>query len=105
MALKSDLVRLANSSDVIVVGAGLFGLTVAERIASQLSKKVTVIEKREVIGGNAFSYFDDKSGIEIHKYGSHLFHTSNERVWEYVNQFTRFTDYKHKVFTKHNGVI
>jgi UDP-galactopyranose mutase len=105
MALKSDLVRLANSSDVIVVGAGLFGLTVAERIASQLSKKVTVIEKREVIGGNAFSYFDDKSGIEIHKYGSHLFHTSNERVWEYVNQFTRFTDYKHKVFTKYNGVI
>ncbi len=105
MALKSDLVRLANSSDVIVVGAGLFGLTVAERIASQLSKKVTIIEKRDVIGGNAFSYFDDKSGIEIHKYGSHLFHTSNERVWEYVNQFTRFTDYKHKVFTKHNGEI
>jgi UDP-galactopyranose mutase len=105
MAAKSDLVRLANASDVIVVGAGLFGLTVAERIASQLSKRVTIIEKRDVIGGNAFSYFDEKSGIEIHKYGSHLFHTSNERVWEYVNQFTRFTDYKHKVFTKHNGVI
>jgi len=105
MALNPDSVKIANSSDVIVVGAGLFGLTIAERIASQLSKKVTIIEKRDVIGGNAFSYFDDETGIEIHKYGSHLFHTSNERVWEYVNRFTTFTNYRHKVFTKHNGVI
>jgi len=105
MALNPDSVKIANSSDVIVVGAGLFGLTIAERIASQLSKKVAIIEKRDVIGGNAFSYFDDETGIEIHKYGSHLFHTSNERVWEYVNRFTTFTNYRHKVFTKHNGVI
>lgn len=105
MKLGLESVELANESDVIVVGAGLFGLTIAERIASQLSKKVTIIEKRDVIGGNAFSYFDENSGIEIHKYGSHLFHTSNERVWQYVNQFTAFTDYKHRVFTKHNGAV
>ena len=105
MTFNSDSIRLANSCEVIVVGAGLFGLTIAEQIASQLSKKVCIVEKRDVIGGNAYSYFDDNSGIEIHKYGSHLFHTSNERVWEYVNRFTSFTDYKHKVFTKHNGVI
>jgi UDP-galactopyranose mutase len=105
MNLTSESLELINESDVIVVGAGLFGLTIAERVASQLSKKVTIIEKREVIGGNAFSYLDEESGIEIHKYGSHLFHTSNERVWKYVNQFTAFTKYNHKVFTKHNGVI
>jgi len=105
MAGKSDLIGIVNSCDVIVVGAGLFGLTIAERIASQLSKKVALIEKRTVIGGNAFSYFDNLSGIEIHKYGSHLFHTSNERVWKYVNQFTTFNDYKHRVFTKHHGEI
>lgn len=105
MALAPELIDLVNNSDVIVVGSGLFGLTVAERVANQTQKSVVIIEKREVIGGNAFSYFDEGTGIEIHKYGSHLFHTSNKRVWDYVNTFTSFTNYRHRVFTKHNGVI
>lgn len=89
--------------DLIVVGSGLFGLTVAERAASELGKRVLIIEKRPHIGGNAYSEAEPETGIEIHKYGAHLFHTSNERVWEYVNKFTDFTDYQHRVFAMHNG--
>lgn len=90
-------------SDIVVVGAGLFGLTVAERLASS-GRKVTIIDRRDHIGGNAYSYRDEH-GIEIHKYGAHLFHTSNEAVWEYVTQFTSFTDYRHRVYTTYNGEV
>ncbi|MDY5785055.1 UDP-galactopyranose mutase [Corynebacterium sp.] len=89
--------------DLIVVGSGFFGLTVAEQAASELGKRVLVVEKRSHIGGNAYSEKDPETGIEVHKYGAHLFHTSNERVWEYVNRFTEFTDYQHRVFAMHDG--
>lgn len=89
--------------DLIVVGSGFFGLTVAEQAASELGKRVLVIEKRSHIGGNAYSENEPETGIEVHKYGAHLFHTSNERVWEYVNRFTDFTDYQHRVFAMHDG--
>lgn len=93
------------SSDLIVVGAGLFGLTIAERAARELGLKVSVIDRRTHIGGNAYSEPEPSTGIEIHKYGAHLFHTSNQRVWEYVNRFTGFTQYRHKVYTTHNGEV
>ena len=89
--------------DLIVVGSGFFGLTVAEQAASELGKRVLVVEKRHHIGGNAYSEKEPETGIEVHKYGAHLFHTSNERVWEYVNRFTSFTDYQHRVFAMHDG--
>ncbi|HJC29105.1 MAG TPA: UDP-galactopyranose mutase [Candidatus Dietzia intestinipullorum] len=89
--------------DLIVVGSGFFGLTVAERAASELGKRVLVLERRHHIGGNAYSEPEPETGIEIHKYGAHLFHTSNERVWEYVNRFTDFTGYQHRVFAMHDG--
>jgi UDP-galactopyranose mutase len=89
--------------DLIVVGSGFFGLTVAERAASQLDKRVLVVERRSHIGGNAYSEAEPETGIEIHKYGAHLFHTSNKKVWDYVNQFTDFTDYQHRVFAMHDG--
>lgn len=89
--------------DLIIVGSGFFGLTVAERAASQLDKKVLVVERRSHIGGNAYSEAEPTTGIEIHKYGAHLFHTSNKKVWDYVNQFTDFTDYQHRVFAMHDG--
>lgn len=89
--------------DLIVVGSGFFGLTVAEQAASELGKRVLVVEKRSHIGGNAYSENEPETGIEVHKYGAHLFHTSNERVWEYVNRFTDFTDYQHRVFAMHDG--
>jgi UDP-galactopyranose mutase len=81
----------------VVVGSGFFGLTVAEQITSRLGIPVLILEKRDHIGGNAYSYFDAETDIEIHKYGSHLFHTSNETVWNYVNRFTSFNNYIHKV--------
>lgn len=89
-----------NQPDVLVVGAGIFGLTVAERLANS-GKKVLVIDKRNHIGGNAYSEFDKETGIECHKYGAHLFHTSNEEVWQYANRFTSFTNYVHHVYAMH----
>lgn len=89
--------------DLFVVGSGFFGLTIAERVATQLDKRVLVLERRPHIGGNAYSEAEPQTGIEVHKYGAHLFHTSNKRVWDYVRQFTDFTDYRHRVFAMHNG--
>lgn len=91
--------------DLVVVGSGFFGLTVAERVATQLSKRVLVLERRHHLGGNAYSEVEPDTGIEVHRYGAHLFHTSNKRVWRYVNRFTEFTGYQHRVFTIHRGQV
>ena len=93
------------NADLVVVGSGFFGLTIAERCANELGLKVLVLDRRPHIGGNAYSERDVATGIEVHKYGAHLFHTSNEKVWEYVKRFTTFTDYKHRVFGKYQGQI
>ncbi|GMA28008.1 UDP-galactopyranose mutase [Arenivirga flava] len=93
------------SYDLIVVGSGLFGLTIAERCASELDLKVLIIDRRSHIGGNAYSEAEPETGIEVHRYGAHLFHTSNEKVWEYVNRFTAFTPYVHRVYTTHKGEV
>ena len=87
--------------DLIVVGAGLFGLTIAERTANVLGKTVQIVEARDHIGGNAFSYLDANSKIEVHKYGSHIFHTSNQVVFEYVSQFMSLNNYEHRVLSSH----
>jgi len=94
-----------SSPDLVVVGSGFFGLTIAERCAEELGLRVLVLERRHHIGGNAYSEFDPETGIEVHKYGTHLFHTSNEKVWEYVNRFTTFTNYQHRVFGKYRGQV
>jgi len=102
-ALVSDSAKSTDNLgdyDLIVVGAGFFGLTIAERTATQLGKRVLVLDRRHHIGGNAYSEPEPETGIEVHKYGAHLFHTSNKRVWDYVNQFTEFTDYQHRVFAR-----
>lgn len=91
--------------DLVVVGAGLFGLTIAQQAAERAGARVEIIDVRNHIGGNAYSYFDERTGIEIHKYGAHLFHTSNKRVWDYVNRFTSFTNYVHRVYATHNGEV
>jgi UDP-galactopyranose mutase len=91
--------------DLVVVGSGFFGLTIAERAATQLDKRVLVLERRHHIGGNAYSEPEPETGIEVHVYGAHLFHTSNQRVWEYVNRFTTFTNYQHRVFTIYHGRV
>lgn len=94
-----------STPDLPIVGSGLFGLTLADRAAREHGAKVTVIDNRPHIGGNAYSEIDPETGIEVHKYGAHLFHTSNTRVWEYVNTFTSFTNYVHRVYTNHKGIV
>ena len=91
--------------DLVIVGAGFFGLTIAERCASDLALRVLVIERRHHIGGNAYSEPEPETGIEMHRYGAHLFHTSNARVWEYANRFTAFTSYQHRVFSICKGRV
>ena len=91
--------------DLVVVGAGLFGLTVAQQAVERLGVRVEIIDVRDHIGGNAYSYMDEETGAEIHKYGAHLFHTSNRRVWDYVNRFTSFTSYVHRVYATHDGEV
>jgi UDP-galactopyranose mutase len=93
------------NADLVVVGSGFFGLTVAERCARDLGLKVLVLERRHHLGGNAYSELDPETGIEVHVYGAHLFHTSNERVWEYANRFTAFTPYQHRVFAMYRGQV
>jgi UDP-galactopyranose mutase len=93
------------AADLVVVGSGMFGLTIAERVARDLGRRVVVLERRSHLGGNAYSEPDSETGIEVHRYGAHLFHTSNERVWRYVNRFTDFTSYRHRVFTVHRGKV
>ncbi len=93
------------NADLLIAGSGLFGLTVAERCARDLGLRVVVVERRDHLGGNAYSEVDPATGIEVHRYGAHLFHTSNERVWEYVNRFTAFTGYRHRVVTNFKGRV
>ena len=91
--------------DLVIVGSGFFGLTIAERVANELGRNVLIIERRSHIGGNAYSEAEATTGIEVHRYGAHLFHTSNQPVWEYVNRFTKFTDYVHRVYTNVGGEV
>jgi UDP-galactopyranose mutase len=91
--------------DLVVVGSGFFGLTIAERCANELGLRVLVIDRRDHIGGNAYSAPEPQTGIEVHQYGAHLFHTSNQRVWDYANGFTGFTGYQHRVFTIYQGRV
>ncbi len=97
--------RSADYPDILVVGAGLYGLTMAERLVNELGKRVLLIDKRNHIGGNCAAEIDSITGIECHKYGSHFFHTSIPQVWEYANRFTHFTDYVHRVYTTHKGEV
>ncbi|MFC7405051.1 UDP-galactopyranose mutase [Georgenia alba] len=93
------------NSDLVVVGSGFFGLTVAERCARERGMKVLVIDRRPHVGGNAYSADEPTTGIEVHQYGAHLFHTSVDRVWEYANRFTDFTSYQHRVYTTVRGEV
>jgi UDP-galactopyranose mutase len=93
------------NADLVVAGSGFFGLTIAERCAAELGLRVLVAERRHHIGGNAYSEPEPETGIDVHRYGAHLFHTSNARVWEYANRFTAFTGYQHRVFTIYKGRV
>lgn len=91
--------------DYLIIGSGLFGSVIAENISTILKKKVLILEKRNHIGGNCYSEFDDNTGIEFHKYGTHIFHTNNKLVWNYINKFTTFNDYRHQVFSNYKNKL
>ena len=76
--------------DYLIVGAGLFGATFAQRM-TECGKRCLVIDRRDHIAGNI--YTEEVDGINVHKYGAHIFHTSNKRVWDYVQQFAEFNRY------------
>jgi UDP-galactopyranose mutase len=103
--MKSDLRDDIYEFDVVIVGAGFFGMTLAYELSTRSNKRVLVIDKRNHMGGNAYSYTDPATNIEIHKYGSHLFHTSNLRVWTFVNKFSDFNSYIHRVKTLHENRV
>src|SRR5690625_4214976 len=86
------------SKDILIIGAGISGSVLAERYAAQ-GKKVLMLEKRNHIGGNCYDYIDE-NGILISKYGAHLFHTNDEEVWEYVNRFSNWYKWEHKVLAR-----
>ena len=73
--------------DYIIVGAGITGITAAEQLANVYDKKVLLIDKNDHIGGKCYDYYDE-SGILVHKYGPHIFHTNNEEVYSYLSLFT-----------------
>ena len=89
----------------IIVGSGFFGSVMAERIANDLQEAVLVIEKRNHIGGNCYSKRDPETGIEYHAYGTHIFHTSDDTVWNYINRFTEFNSYRHQVLSTYQNKV
>ena len=86
--------------DYLIVGAGLFGATFAYR-AKQAGKKCLVIDKRPHLGGNI--YCENVEGINVHKYGAHIFHTSNKQVWELVNSIVEFNRYTNSPIANYKG--
>lgn len=88
--------------DYLIVGAGLFGSVFAHEV-SRRGKKCLVIDKRDHIGGNI--YTEKIEGINVHKYGAHIFHTNNKEIWDYVNQFVQFNRYTNSPIANYNGEI
>ncbi len=90
---------------VFLIGAGLWSLVMAERIVNLCRVPVTIFECRAHPGGNCHSYIDAASGIELHAYGTHIFHTKKEHVWQYITKFTEFTPYRHTVLSSYKGKV
>ena len=90
--------------DMIVVGAGYAGAVCARRLAETVGFRVAVLERRDHIAGNAYDYYDE-SGILVHMFGPHIYHTYSERVHSFLSRFTEWTDYQHKVLANVHGTL
>lgn len=91
--------------DLTIVGVDLFGLTVARQAVEHTSAYVRIINIRDHVDGNTYSCLDEETDAEIHKYGAHLLHMSNKRVWNYVSRSMSFTGYVHRVYATHDGEV
>lgn len=90
--------------DYLIVGAGFAGSVLAERLASQLGKKVLIVDKRNHIGGNAYDRYNE-AGVLVHKYGPHIFHTNSKEVLQYLSNFTEWRSYEHRVRASVDGQL
>src|SRR5206468_6021486 len=90
--------------DYLIVGAGYAGSVLAERLTSQLGKRVLLVDRRPHIGGNAYDE-RDAAGVLMHRYGPHIFHTNSEEVSGYLSQFTRWRPYEHRVLASVKGLL
>jgi len=90
--------------DYVIVGAGFAGSVLAERLASDLGKRVLLCDKRPHIGGNAYDHYDD-AGVLVHKYGPHIFHTASPRIFQYLSRFTKWRPYEHRVIASVDGKL
>lgn len=90
--------------DYLVVGAGFFGAVFAQRMR-EAGRRVMVIDRRGHIGGNCYSREHEDTGILVHQYGTHIFHTTDRRVWDYIRRFAEFNGYRHRVLTTHRGRV
>jgi UDP-galactopyranose mutase len=90
--------------DYLIVGAGLAGSVLAERLASVGDKKVLIIDKRNHIGGNTYDFYNN-DGLLVHKYGPHIFHTNSQEVYHYLGQFTEWRPYEHRVLASVDGML
>ena len=88
--------------DYLIVGAGLFGAVFAHE-AKAAGKTCLVVDKRDHIAGNI--YTEEVEGINVHRYGAHIFHTNNKAVWQYVNQFAEFNRYTNSPVANYHGEI
>ena len=106
MGIQDGLPETFNpgSYDALIVGAGYAGAVCARRLAEACGMKVAILERRDHIAGNAYDYLDE-AGILVHKYGPHIYHTTNERVDEFLSRFTEWTDYQHKVLANIHGTL
>lgn len=94
---------MSKNSHIVIIGAGISGATLAERYAA-MGKKVLILEKRDHIGGNCYDYYNEE-GLLVSKYGAHLFHTCYKDVWEYVQRFSEWYPYEHRVLGNIDGKL
>ena len=102
--MDSPKIEMEKDNPVVVAGAGIWGCTLA-RVLAEAGRRVLVKEARSVVGGNVRCETDPRTGIEVHLYGSHIFHTSIPEVWSFVNRFVSFNGYQHKVMAMHEGEL
>ncbi|MFC3608015.1 UDP-galactopyranose mutase [Stutzerimonas tarimensis] len=94
--------RCPQGFDYLIVGAGFAGSVLAERLAAGMNKRVLVVDRRPHIGGNAYDHYDD-TGVLIHRYGPHIFHTNSQRIVDYLSRFTEWRAYEHRVLAEVDG--